>query len=323
MRCTITFKNFSIPQQRKIRIVGLYFLFFFVITGQIFAQDSIPIAKDLTEEKELEFQQFFFKALSEKSIGNYQNAIQYLENCNQILPDNPSVFFEFSKNYLSLEEYLQAKEYISRAIQKEPENIWLLKHLVAVLDKQRNYGEAIEVQKKIVTLHRKEKEGLADLYIKNRDYQTAFHLIQQIESEGRLSPKLKYFKEFYNKRNNGLKKQEIATDVTSLIDKFESEKSYETLNQLLSKLSSEDEKLKYINKGLQLFPIQATLYLRKGEILFAKKQYKSVIEVLENGIDFVLDDGMMKKFYEILYKSNNAIGNKEKGQKYKSKYDKI
>lgn len=323
MKCNIKFRRKEKFQQLNFRFVVLSLFFFFVITPQILAQDSIPIAKDLTEEKELEFQQFFFKALSEKSIGNHQSAIQFLENCNQILPDNPSVFFEFSKNYLQLNQYLQAKEYIDRAIEKEPKNIWYFKHLVSVFDEQRRYLDAIEVQKKLVDLNRKEKEGLADLYIKNRDYKTAFELINEIEKEGRLATKLKYFKTFYQKRTAPVKKKKAVTDVASLIERFESNRSFQSLAELLNKLTEANDRLKYIDRGLQLFPIQAILYLEKGKILYSQKQYKNAIEVLENGIDFVLDDSMMKGFYEILFKSNDAIGNKEKSDKYKSKYNKI
>ena len=323
MKCNITFRSKENFQQLNYRFVVLFLFFFFVITPQILAQDSIPIAKDLTEEKELEFQRFFFKALSEKSIGNHQNAIHFLENCNQILPDDPSVFFEISKNYLQLNQYVQAKEYIDRAIEKEPMNIWYLKHLVSVFDKQRSYPDAIEVQKKVVDLNGKEKEGLADLYIKNRDYKIAFELINEIEEEGRLAPKLKYFKTFYQKRTAPVQKKKAATDVTSLIKRFESNRSFESLSELLNKLTEVKDRLKYIDKGLQLFPIQAILYLEKGKILYNQKQYKNAIEVLENGIDFVLDDAMIKNFYEILFKANDAIGNKEKSDKYKIQYNKI
>ena len=61
MKCNITFRSKENFQQLNYRIVVLFLFFFFVITPQILAQDSIPIAKDLTEEKELEFQRFFSK----------------------------------------------------------------------------------------------------------------------------------------------------------------------------------------------------------------------------------------------------------------------
>ena len=105
-------------------LITLFSCLFFLVSQSIFAQDSIPAKQDLTEEVELKFQEFFFKALSEKAIGNHQKAIENLENCNQILPNNVTVFFEFSKNYLALNNTLLAKEYINRALEKEADNIW-------------------------------------------------------------------------------------------------------------------------------------------------------------------------------------------------------
>ena len=55
---------------------SLFSLLFFLISLKSYAQDSLAVAIDFTEEKELKFQQFFFTALSQKSIGNYQKAIK-------------------------------------------------------------------------------------------------------------------------------------------------------------------------------------------------------------------------------------------------------
>ena len=133
------FKNFRL---------ALFYLFFILFSVKTVSQDSIPEQKDLTEEAELKFQNFFFKALSDKSIGNHQKAIENLESCNQFLENNTAVYFEFSKNYLSLNKVNIAKEYITRALQKEPRNIWMLKHLVNVYQKENNLEDAIATQKR-------------------------------------------------------------------------------------------------------------------------------------------------------------------------------
>ncbi|MAD97817.1 MAG: hypothetical protein CMB99_10870 [Flavobacteriaceae bacterium] len=320
MKCRDTkneiFKKVILPSK-------LLFVAFFVFSNILVAQDSIPIAKDLTEEKELEFQQFFFKALSEKSIGNYQNAIQNLENCNQILQNDVSVYFEFSKNYLLLKEYLQAQEYIQRAIEKQPKNIWLLKHQVRILDNQRNYSEAIRIQEKVVALDRKEKEGLATLYVKSRNYKKALEIIDEIEKNRPLSSRLRYFKKFYGGR--GVKKQKDvpSNSLDALKRRFENNKSFEALNALLKAIKSGEERLTYLNKGLELFPAQAGLYYQKGQYLFGKEQYQETISVLENGIDFVIEDSMLKEFYQLLMKSHQKMGDKNKEQQYKLKLDKL
>ena len=90
---------------------SLFSLLFLLISLKSYTQDSLSVAIDFTEEKELKFQQFFFTALSQKSIGNYQKAIENLESCNQILPNNKSVFFEFSKKQVRISNIPRADRY--------------------------------------------------------------------------------------------------------------------------------------------------------------------------------------------------------------------
>ena len=158
--------------------VSLFSFLFFLISLKSYTQDSLSVAIDFTEEKELKFQQFFFTALSQKSIGNYQKAIENLESCNQIEPNNKSVFFEFSKNYLYLNNTLLAKEYINRAIHQDSKNIWMQKHLVKVFEKENNFFEAIKIQQKIIALNPKENKNLILLYLKNKDYKKALSFIK-------------------------------------------------------------------------------------------------------------------------------------------------
>ena len=66
------------------RIVLIVFLGLLYNPFCIVAQDSIPKIKEITEENTIKFQEFFFKSLSEKSIKNYQIAIQNLEECKAI-----------------------------------------------------------------------------------------------------------------------------------------------------------------------------------------------------------------------------------------------
>ena len=155
----------------------LFSFFFFFLFLHSFCQDSIPLAKDSLEEENLKFQQFFFKALSEKSIGNYQKAIENLESCHQISINDATVFFEFSKNYFELNKMLLAKEYINRGLLKEPKNIWMLKHLVQILLKEKNTKEAIIVQQKLVDIDLKERAFLLNIYLQNKDFKSAISLM--------------------------------------------------------------------------------------------------------------------------------------------------
>ena len=303
---------------------ALLSIFCILFSLKSYTQDSIPVAKDLTEEKELEFQQFFFKSLSEKSIGNYQKAIENLESCNQVLGDEVAVYFEFSKNYLSLNKTLLAKEYINRALVKEPNNIWMLKHLVKIDIKDRNISDAILIQQKVVTINEKEREFLLKLYLQNRDYKKAISLMNKMEYDNALSSNFKNLKNNLEKRKAKAVVEETKSDAVSLKNQFKSNKSYEILKQILAESKDDiEELLKYSNEGIALFPAQPYVYFVKGKVLNYQKKYKKALLSLQSGIDFVIEDAMEADFYKEMAISYKGLGNFKEEKKFIEKSNKI
>ena len=302
----------------------LSYLFLVLFSLHSFSQDSIPAAIDLTEEKELKFQQFFFKALSEKSIGNHQRAIENLESCNQIISNNISVFFEFSKNYLELNKTLLAKEYINRALRKETDNIWMLEHLVKVNVKDKNFKAAIQTQKRVCVLNPKKRVYLARLYVYNKEYKKALSLLDELEKDNLLSGYLKRLKTNLEKQNKKKVVKEKPTDISSLINQFETDKSFKILEQILQKsLNNFEVILKHSEEGILLFPAQPYVYLMNGKALNYQKKYKKALVILENGIDFVIEDKMEANFYQEMARSFQGLGNKKEEKKYRQKANKL
>lgn len=301
---------------------SLFSLLFFLISLKSYTQDSLSVAIDFTEEKELKFQQFFFTALSQKSIGNYQKAIENLESCNQILPNNKSVFFEFSKNYLYLNNTPLAKEYINRAIIQDSKNIWMQKHLVKVLEKENNFFEAIKIQQKIIVLNPKENKNLILLYLKNKDYKKALSFIKTLEEDNLLSSDLKKIKERLEKTNySETQKVKVSKDIYK---RFETEKTYTLLKQIL--LATKDNSvllLKYSKEGVALFPAQPFVYLINGSTLNVNREFKKALEILQNGIDFVIEDAMEALFYKEMALAHKGLNNKVEERRYMEKFRKL
>ena len=301
---------------------SLFSLLFLLISLKSYTQDSLAVAVDFTEEKELKFQQFFFTALSQKSIGNYQKAIENLESCNQILPNNKSVFFEFSKNYLYLNNTLLAKEYINRAINQDSKNIWMQKHLVKVFEKENNFFEAIKIQQKIIVLNPKENKNLVLLYLKNRDYKKALSFIKTLEEDNLLSSDLKKIKERLEKTNySETQKVKVSKDIYK---RFETEKTYTLLKQIL--LATKDNSvllLKYSKEGIALFPAQPFVYLINGSTLNVNREFKKALEILQNGIDFVIEDAMEALFYKEMALAYKGLNNKVEERRYMEKFRKL
>ena len=302
----------------------LFSCFFFLCSYQINSQDSIPEKEDLSEEAQLKFQDFFFKALSQKSIGNYSKAIENLENCNQILSDNKAVFFEFSKNYLALNKTNLAKEYINRALEQEPNNIWMLKHLVEINTEDKNFVDAIKTQQKVVAINKKERENLVRLYLQNRDYENAISLMNQLDEEKALSPNLRMFKESLEIRKSKQVKTEDASDLSTLEEDFENSKSYETLEKIFKVAENNPEiLLKYSDVGIELFPAQPYVYLINARVLNIQNDHKKALAVLQNGIDFVIEEQMEADFYKEMAKAYKGLGDKQMENNYIEKAKKI
>lgn len=302
----------------------LFSFFFAFFSLQTFSQDSIPITKDSIEEKKLNFQQFFFKALSEKAIGNSQKAIENLESCHQILTDNVAVFFEFSKNYLLLQKTQLAKEYIDRALLQEPANIWMLKHLVEIYIQERRFSEAISIQQKVVAINIKERENLVNLYFQNKNYEKAISLIQDIEQNNTLSAALKKVKEHLEKRKEAPVIEVVKKESVSLKEQFKNEKSYAVLKQILTTSESNNEALlKYADEGIALFPAQPFIYLMKGKALNDQKKYKKALLTLQNGFDFVIDDKMEANFYNEMATAYKGLGRLKEAKSCLEKLEKI
>jgi len=110
----------------------VYFIFLLLLLGVSFSglaqNDSLSqvyiahknMEELQNEQKELDFQNFFFEALQQKAIGNFDKAITALENCQSIKNNDPSVEFEFAKNYFELDQYYEAEIYIKKALEKVP-----------------------------------------------------------------------------------------------------------------------------------------------------------------------------------------------------------
>ena len=186
-------------------VLVLCSMFFLLFSTHTFAQDSIAFPKDLNEEKELKFQHYFFIALSQKSIRNFQKAIDNLESCNQILPNDVAVFFEFSKNYYALNQIELSKEYIDRALEKDPQNSWMLEHLVAVLQRSNNYAKAIEIQLDLINQKPKNtnlKEGLVRLYLRNNQPEKALMTLNGIKNQNGSTASLQNLKKALENRKS-------------------------------------------------------------------------------------------------------------------------
>ena len=307
------------------RVVRYFFFGLLFNPFYIYSQDSISKVKETTEENYIKFQEFFFKSLSEKSIKNYQIAIQNLEECNAIFPNNKTVLFELSKNYLLLNKIREAKHYINNALLIDPSNFWMLKHLVTIQIKDKNYQEAIKTQLIIVKQKPYQRSELINLYYLNNEFMKALSLIHTFEEEYGLTTRLKRIKHKLMLRN---KPQIVTPKVDSLpllISDFESNPpSFNTLKKILTVAIKENIETYYIysNLAIDLFPAQPFSYLSKGRALQLQGKHQEAIDFLEIGIDFIVETPLLEaQFYALLVKIYTSLNKTKKATEYRMKLE--
>ena len=281
------------------------------------------------EQIELNFQNFFFEALQQKAIGNFDKAITALENCQNIKNNDPSVEFEFAKNYFELDLYYEAEIYIKKALEKVPKNLYMLVLLKGILNNQNNFKEALEVQKKILEQDPNSQLDLVSLYIKNHQIYEAKQLLIDLEKKGLLSPNLILFKDSLLKGdvsiptattiNKPLSKQSIQ----ELKKTYRTNISFVVLKELLNKLYAKKLYLdleSFSEEAIDLFPAQPLVYLMNARALNQEKEYQNALHILERGFDYIVEDILLEaNFYEQMSLSYKGMGQNVNASKYYNK----
>jgi len=321
-----------------LRPIGYIVLIYLGISLSGFAQNdtlaNVLIAKKnseelLVEQKELNFQKFFFEALQQKAIGNFDKAITALENCQNINDDDKAVHFEFGKNYFELEKYFEAEMYIKKGLKHDSENFFMLTLLKEVYNRQSNFKDALDVQKMIIKQRPELQFDLVILFIKNKQEDNARQLIIELEKKGKLPASLIPFKKSLiegkvsSPSKNSVSKATDEPSIEALMANYKNNKSFAIMKQLLLKLETSkrfSDLEKYSNEAVELFPAQPLVYLIQARVLSQKKEYRNALQVLQIGFSYVIDDNLLEAdFYEQISSNYKELNENENASKYYNK----
>ncbi len=297
-----------------------------------FAQEDVASREAmLVEQQNINFQTFFFEALQQKAIGNYDKAIYALEACKNIDKESVAVLFEISKNYVFLSKFTEAEYYILKGLEIEPLNLYLLRHLKEIKTKQNDYNGAIIIQNKIIKLKPEEESDLVILYIKSGEIENAISLLKKLDKNNKLPEGLISLKEsllqenpvVIEKRNNSTFKEQPKSKTKLLKEDYKLKKDYNSLKLLLDrelKTKQYLELLKDSEHAISLFPAQAYVYLMNGIALNNTRNYKEAIKILDFGLEYLIEDDELKaQFMDQLSLSYKGLGDNKISSSYYKK----
>jgi tetratricopeptide (TPR) repeat protein len=160
------------------KIVLLSFIIgIFCFPATLLAQKEPKDTLALAENK---FEDAFYESLKQKGIENYDKAVDELQKCLNLQPNNPTVFFELGKNYLSQKKYDLAYTNFEKTTQIDPKNRWAWVGMYDVCYDTQDYNKAIGIVQKLVEFKPIYKEDLTSLYMKTQQFDKALALINEL-----------------------------------------------------------------------------------------------------------------------------------------------
>ena len=97
-------------------------------------------------------QEYFFEALKQKGIENYDRAVVSLLKCVELDDTEAAVYFELGKSYIQLKNFGAAENSLKLAIDKNPNNEWYLNKLYGVYEQIDDYDNALKIIKSRINL---------------------------------------------------------------------------------------------------------------------------------------------------------------------------
>lgn len=284
-----------------------------MILGTCYAQEERESADVYLEEYTDEFQENFFEALKQKGIQNYDRAVDLFLKCKQLEPDNSVVDYELAKAYLLDKKYVRAQDYAIKALLSEPSDYWYLDNLLTILDKQ---GSPIEtIKDRIPYGNKKLQQNMAVSLFNMKKYGEASKVLDQLENSLLKSELLRKIKDSLHKENE--------KPIAPITQQEEKDDPLVALRSKMERLISESnfkELLDLSQGALDAYPLQPYFYYANGTALNNTGNPNKGIEVLETGLDYLLDDGDLKnKIYKQLSEGYTKIGNTQKANEYLNK----
>ncbi|WP_298136106.1 tetratricopeptide repeat protein [Flavobacterium sp.] len=173
------------------KIVLYSFLFgMFLIPNILLAQTEPEEIASVSDD----FENYFFESLKQKGIENYDKAIDALERCKDLQPNNGVVYFELGKNYLSQKKYKEAYDNFEKATEIDPKNRWAWVGMYDVCYDTSDFNQAIIIVEKLVEFKVDYKEDLVSLYMKTQQFDKALLLINELNETVGKSEKRELYK---------------------------------------------------------------------------------------------------------------------------------
>ena len=295
---------------RKSRLIGIILVIHCAGPG-LRAQEQ-ESAEVFLEEYTDQFQECFFEALKQKSIANYDKAINLLLKCGEYASNQKVLDYELARVYLANNQFLEAENYALRALNDQPENPWILNTLLEITQAQGN--DLLVLQDRIPWDNNTLRNNLAILYFQKQEYTNAQKTLKTL-------PQSVFTEQLERKISDSLKKQQEQNKATVI--NIQPDNPLEAMRLELEELQRSEQfdiLESKASEALEQYPAQPWVYYFYGVALHKNGKSMEASGILESALDFLIDNNdLQQKIFRELAAVYTALGNTSKANMYLSK----
>ena len=148
---------------------------------------DIPTQKHLEEQRgkhEYQYKNYFYSALKQKALENYNQAIDFFEKCIKLDKKRAAAYYEISKIYSSQEKLSESLKYARIAYDLDPKNKWYALFYAENLFSNKKFYESTRVYKNLIKQEVNNESYYIELalcYIYNNDLKSAIKTYNSLE----------------------------------------------------------------------------------------------------------------------------------------------
>lgn len=225
----------------------------------------------LSKKEQLDF--YFHEALTKKALNDYKGSIEMLQEVLKIDPNHHASLFIIADLLFEMKNYSEAESYAFKAVQLDSKNIWYVRLLSLIYEKNQKLENAIQILEKNLIHFPNEMDirlQLAEMYIRNSQYRKAIALYDTIESYIGINEEISIQKQrIYLLLNEP---EKAIKEIQNLLQIFPYElKHYHALYELYVKTNQNELAIQTLEKLLTINPDETLTLFKVADYYKSQK----------------------------------------------------
>ncbi|MGY8988704.1 MAG: tetratricopeptide repeat protein [Flavobacteriales bacterium] len=238
--------------------------------------------KEENSKDDYQYKSFYFTAIKQKSLENFDEAIKYFEKCIKLNKEQSSPYYEIAKIYLLNNELQESYNYSKQAYHLDKSNKWYAQFYAEILFNMQDYYESAKTYKSLIKQHKENENYYLDLskvYLYDNNLRLAIKTYNDLE---RLKGVNHYTSTQKHKLYLELKDfNKAAVELENLLIEFPYDTEiYEILSDCYILSGDFDKALEILIKLSELKPNSPSIHLSLSDFYLQKGNFEKYREEL-------------------------------------------